>query len=113
MINATHTPGSWRVDPNFSGDIQTADGLLEIGRALRAEGGGQVVTLPSNAPPAKEAVANARLIAAAPELLAEMQRYLVILKRAESNPSLWGKLTEGTGIATLNGYRYAIAKATN
>ena len=69
MINATHTPGPWRVDPEFCTDIQTTDGLLEIGRAPCAEDGGKAASLPHNAPPIEEAVANARLIAAAPDLL--------------------------------------------
>lgn len=54
----------------------------------------------------------ARLFAAAPDLLSEMERYRVILERAESLPNVWGFLTRGTGIATVNGYRAAIAKAT-
>lgn len=56
--------------------------------------------------------ANARLIAAAPTQHAEMLRYLPVLERAESDPKLWAQLTEGLGIATLNSYRHAIAKAT-
>lgn len=48
---------------------------------------------------------------AAPELRAEMLRYLPIIERAEADPGLWELLTAGTGIATANGYRAAIAKA--
>jgi hypothetical protein len=56
--------------------------------------------------------ANARLIAAAPTQHAELLRYLPVLERAEADPELWARLTAGTGIATLNGYRAALAKAT-
>ncbi len=60
-----------------------------------------------------ESGANAKLIAAAPYLLSEMERYLVILERAESHPKIWAFITEGTGIATANGYRAAIKSAIN
>ncbi len=59
-----------------------------------------------------EAAATARLIAAAPELYAEMERYLPILEALETMSPLWANLTQGTGIATLNGYRAALALAT-
>lgn len=55
--------------------------------------------------------ADARLIAAAPTQHEEMLRYLPIIERAEADPELWARLTDGTGIATANGYRAAIAKA--
>ena len=55
---------------------------------------------------------DSNLIAAAPTQHAEMLRYLPIIERAEADPKLWAQLTEGTGIATANGYRAAIAKAT-
>lgn len=44
------------------------------------------------------------------ELLTEMSRYLPILEAIEGNPELWERLTARNGIATLNGYRNAIAK---
>lgn len=46
------------------------------------------------------------------ELLTEMKRYLPILEAVEGDPQLWERLTARHGIATLNGYRNAIAKAT-
>jgi hypothetical protein len=54
--------------------------------------------------------ANARLIAAAPEMYAEMLKHLPILERAEADPEIWEKLTARLGIATLNGYRAILAK---
>lgn len=38
----------------------------------------------------------------------EMKRYLPVLEMAESVNSLWAELTNGTGIATLNGYKAAL-----
>lgn len=54
---------------------------------------------------------NAFLIAAAPDMYEEMRRYLPVLERLEAEPELWFRFTEGTGIATLNGYRHALRKA--
>lgn len=63
-------------------------------------------------PWAEMQAANARLIAAAPTQHEEMVRFLPIIERAEADPELWAKLTAGTGIATANAYRAAIARAT-
>lgn len=43
------------------------------------------------------------------ELLREMKRYIPIIDKAEGS-TIWEYLTSGTGIATANGYRAAIAK---
>jgi hypothetical protein len=56
--------------------------------------------------------ANMALIAATLTQHAELLRYLPVLERAEADTELWERLTAGTGIATLSGYRAAIAKAT-
>lgn len=60
-----------------------------------------------------EREANARLIAAAPTQHEEMLRFLPVIERAEADPDLWARLTDGLGIATANAYRAAIAKATS
>ena len=39
----------------------------------------------------------------------EMRRYLPVLEALEANPSSWEWFTDSTGIATLNGYRHALA----
>jgi hypothetical protein len=44
-------------------------------------------------------------------LLKEMQRFATVIERANGDPLLWIRLTEGTGIATPNGYRQAIIAA--
>jgi hypothetical protein len=49
---------------------------------------------------------------AAPDLLKEMERMLVVIQRIEDElPATWSEATAGTGIATANAYRLAIAKA--
>jgi hypothetical protein len=49
------------------------------------------------------------LLSALKTMRAEMQRYQPILERAYMVPSEWESLAHGTGIATLNGYRAALA----
>lgn len=94
MSAAKHTPGPWFVD-----------GV----RFVRQEPAPRHVICRL---PTTRNEGDARLIAAAPDLHAEMLRYLPVLERAEADPDLWSRLTDGLGIATLNGYRAAIAKAT-
>ncbi len=101
-METKHTPVPWvaeSLDPAFEnytirgGDDQRT--VAEMGIDMSRE----------------EERANARLIASAPDMLAEMQRHLWILERAASLPDVWELLTVGTGVATLNGYKAAIAKA--
>jgi hypothetical protein len=47
------------------------------------------------------------------KLIFEMERFLPILERAEKNPKIWDELTQGLGIATINGYKNAIEKFKN
>ena len=69
-MNAAHTPGPWKVDPNFWGDIETAKGELQI-CTVDADGDvGHNFACPEIA----EAEANARLIAASPDLLEALER---------------------------------------
>lgn len=60
---------------------------------------------------AKNGLTPSQLAEQRAELLAEMNRYLPILETIEGNPELWERITARHGIATLNGYRNAIAKA--
>lgn len=110
-MSTKHTPGPWIA----------IHSIPEEGSEcfwLRAQPGGTICRGFSqeigtiNGPQSGEQEANARLIAAAPEQHAEMLRYLPVLERAEADPELWERLTAGLGIATLNGYRAALAKAT-
>lgn len=52
-----------------------------------------------------------RIRAAAPQMLREMKRYLVIIERCEDMGEFWDFITSGTGIATANGHRAAIKAA--
>jgi hypothetical protein len=46
------------------------------------------------------------------ELEAEMRRLLPVLNRAEALTGFWGRITEGTGVATLNKYRALLTTNT-
>lgn len=92
-----HTPGPWRIDPAFCSDIQTEDGKYEIASTSPyvLDGG--------NAP--EEWEANARLIAAAPELLECLMWYV---KEDDCAEGMEGNEFWEDG---LNRARAAIAKA--
>ena len=55
--------------------------------------------------------ADAQVIAAAPDMLAEMRMFMPVLERLAASP-MWSDFTIGTGVATINAFRAAIAKAT-
>ena len=55
---ARHTPGPWRVDPGGNGQVQTADGKMEICILFAA--------------------ANGPLIAAAPDLLTALRQIVAL-----------------------------------
>jgi|GEM_PF-1043279 len=44
------------------------------------------------------------------QLRSEMLRYLPVINKAEQYRHTWDFLTEGTGIATANGYRAALGQ---
>lgn len=50
----------------------------------------------------------AELQAEIAQLRSEMLRYLPVINKAEQYRHTWAFLTEGTGIATANGYRAAL-----
>lgn len=64
---AQHTPGPWRANAEFGYDIETADGHFQIA-TVRDESDDLLLDR-QYAPIPSEADANARLIAAAPDLL--------------------------------------------
>ena len=97
-MTTKHTPGPWWFDDGF---IASGNGETYV----------TVADPHCNEQDIDEREANARLIAAAPTQHAEMLRYLPVLERVEADSELWARLTDGLGIATLNGYRAAIAKA--
>lgn len=119
------TPGPWRVlldgidkTGNEIGQnviIHARGGAIakvfRCGNPQKAFGDASLSDMPeSDEAPIR--MANAHVMAAAPTQHAEMLRYLPIIERAEADPELWARLTEGTGVATANGYRAALAAAT-
>jgi hypothetical protein len=117
MSNTKHTPGPWKIRNERIVKLEYLDGRVveegievDIIQDLTNE---HITTLRKVAKLKPTVLANAQLIAAAPIMLKEMEMYLPILESLEKNePDMWDFLTQGTGIATLNGYRNAIAKAT-
>jgi hypothetical protein len=119
MKEVKHTPGPWAIEPAstqsakweeiYSTNRETQICEISLCTHISLQGNGVM----DESDKKEEAEANARLIASAPELLSEMLRYLPVLEALEKNePDMWAFLTQGTGIATLNGYRNAITKAT-
>jgi hypothetical protein len=96
------TPGPWRAVCSNLGSSVVAD----------QQHGVRTIACTKRPSMNRNHASDARLIAAAPTQHEEMQRYLPLLERAEADPELWERLTAGTGIATLSGYRAALAKAT-
>lgn len=52
----------------------------------------------------------AKLLELVRQTAKEMERYRFLVEWVEKDPVLWHHLTQGTGIATANGYRHAIAR---
>ncbi len=111
-----HTPGPWRKCGGATApyiaicspdDEYIVYNMAHHGITEWAEGGN--IQTPDN----ETQAANARLIAAAPTMLAEMRRYLPILEAMEADSTLWAAYTRDTGVATTNGYRAAITSATD
>ena len=63
-----HTPGPWAVNPLWPCNVNTEDRELEIACT------GESITIGGGHPPTEQREANARLIAAAPELLELIQK---------------------------------------
>ena len=93
-----HTPAPWKVAPTNGGDLAVC---ADRGRAEFP-----VATLP---PFIKRPIndANARLIAAAPDLLKELQHLVRLLE-----PELEAGRLQVPGLATFNGAKAAIARAS-
>jgi hypothetical protein len=94
-MKAQHTPGPWETAVNDEGQWDVCDA-----------GGGDLLADLSDCP--ENAEANARLIAAAPELLAALK---AILARVESGEGMGGKFLGGPPLP-IREARAAIARAT-
>lgn len=114
-MRTKHTPGPWVADiNNYDPEwIIGPDGFpVAIVRHEDGQPFANGVGFTAKKRGVEETEANAQLIAASPTMLREMLRYLPVLERIEKDvPEVWAEITQGTGIATLNGYREAIKKA--
>ena len=105
--NSQHTPGPWRVDAD--GYEITAKGWTIVETSL------PVYEEPRNRAELRdEQIANARLIAAAPEMLAALQAITARVNGVWDDPALlsFGDLSENTIKDTMRIARTAIAKVT-
>lgn len=112
MSKTEHTPGPWACDVTDQGGAG-CESYVAITAAVDGEHQqiiAKVICYDDrlNPLPYRD---TAHILVAAPDQNAEMLRFLPILERAEADPEIWEKLTEGTGIATANSFRAAIAKA--
>jgi len=102
-MNTPHTPGPWEIDPDVSTDVIRMDGSRD--RVGVAD------CMSFNGPEIEECEANARLIAAAPELL---QAVIDLLAVAPSKAPAAGLLVgiEEKHAEAIRNAKQAIAKAT-
>jgi len=117
---SNHTLGPWKTgsthcdsrNRSFSTAIYAPSetGSDRIGESWASFEGSRFLTKRTSDQARVTSLANAKLMAAAPELLKEMERYLPVLERLEKMAQ-WDSCTEGLGIATANGFRNAINKA--
>jgi hypothetical protein len=92
MSEAKHTPGPWKADVDgpftLGGDTVSVEAITEDGKLVRRE----ICTLlidteeDEDSPEAEEDKANARLIAAAPDLLAACQNFLALYGECDMQP---------------------------
>lgn len=104
-MKAQHTPGPWKAtgDYGYANGIPF-EGVVAIGGPTEGDRG---ICYVIGDPEDEMAKANARLIAAAPDLLSELQHIVSLL-----DPVLEAGLPV-PGIATLNRAKEIIRKATN
>jgi hypothetical protein len=102
-----HTPGPWSLDPRSPGDVETPAGV-QIAFGLAASQVGEEWHIKGPCPPDDEAEANARLIAASPDLLEALRGLLeaYLVHEGHSYCDL------GTDDDAVSRARTAIAKAT-
>lgn len=111
-MSAAHTPGPWVIDAPYLSEVQTAD-RLTIASCWYADADGAQITVTGVLPCSpQESAANARLIAAAPDMLEALRwaENTIIAMR----PSFAQVKDEGHAYhdQVLDTVRAAIAKAT-
>ena len=103
MSETKHTPGPWEVEEHENGDIETSVcGLVKTTYRSGPSGGLDLKQMK------EEALANARLIAAAPDLLGALQDCYSELVKVMSVHSFWA----GGNPRLFGKCEAAIAKAT-
>ena len=93
-----YTPGPWKHGCNY---VRTDNGCLKV----------LAQTYSGCDTSREEALENARMMAAAPDLLQEIKRILPVLESLYEDGKAWYKFSFGSGVATLNGIKRVIAKA--
>ena len=109
-MTAAHTAGPWEFVPKLSASENHKGFFIRAEKATR-NGKWALAEVQPGDEDGKLGKANARLIAAAPDMLAEMRMFMPVLERLAASP-MWSDFTIGTGVATINAFRAAIAKAT-
>jgi hypothetical protein len=112
LAEITHTPGPWHVDPHAVGDIECGHGTIAIAinraTGFRVPAGNEAVADITK----DEAHANARLMAAAPDMLKALEAIAAVLNLDDENSHVCddreGAISRAYGTA-----RAAIAKATS
>jgi hypothetical protein len=99
---AQHTPGPWLIDPEHSADVDAASGALAIASAWDRDAKHIRNNRDLSAPREEECIANARLIAAAPDLLVALYNLVELCDDVFVKPKECDNLTAA---------RAAIAKA--
>lgn len=103
VVSAAHTPGPWGVFSYRPWSVFGDAGGVQVASCRWIDDTGQFA---HECAPDEAAQANARLIVAAPDLLAELAHLVRLLEPLEESGAL-----NVPGLASLNGARLAIAKA--
>ncbi|RWP64868.1 hypothetical protein [Mesorhizobium sp.] len=78
---ANHTPGPWAIDPKYLSEVQTPDDKT-IASCWHAHAEGRTVSITGVLECSlEESAANARLIAAAPDMLAALKAVVMVADR--------------------------------
>lgn len=104
-MDTAHTPGEWSASINDPAEWYESREDIEI-TAVQENGGAFIASVPVCASYPEDSVANARLISAAPELLAACEQ---VLHKLDYLHGLWGAEAVSRRVADL--CRTAVRKA--